>query len=47
MDHVSERIRATFGNLLNSEASKILFDITDGKYEKVVIGQDMKVSVCR
>ena len=35
MDHVSERIRATFGNLLNSEASKILFDITDGKYEKV------------
>ena len=45
MDHVSERIRATFGNLLNSEASKILFDITDGKYEKVVIGQDMKVRV--
>lgn len=43
--HVSGRIRGTFGNLLNSEASKILFDITDGKYEKLVIGQDMKVRV--
>lgn len=45
MAHVSERIRATFGNLLNNEASKLLFDITDGKYEKLVIGQDMKVRV--
>ena len=45
MAQVSERIRATFGNLLNNEASKILFDITDGKYEKLVIGQDMKVRV--
>lgn len=45
MEHVSERIRATFGNLLNNEASKILFDITDGKYEKLAIGQDMKVRV--
>lgn len=43
--HVSARIRATFGNLLNSEASRILSDITKGRYEKLVIGQDMKVRV--
>ncbi len=45
MVHVSARIRTTFGNLLNNEASKLLFDITDGKYEKLVIGQDMKVKL--
>lgn len=42
---VSCRIHDTFGNLLNSEASRLLFRVTDGRYEKLTIDSDMNVVI--
>lgn len=42
---VTTRNHDTFGNLLNNEASKLLSQITNGKYDKVTVGRDMKVMI--
>ena len=40
---VSGHIHDTFGNLLNTEASKLLAKVTDGKYDRIYIDPSMKV----